>query len=500
MAFGGTAAKLEVLITARDEATKKLMGLTSAMEQSAARMKQIGAGMMGIGTVAVAAMAMGARSLMTYNEELQRLHEVTGLSVEDVQKWRHAINESEGDFNSFLTVFLKLNQARNKAMEGGKSQQKAFAELGISLTKAGGASKSTTELLLDMSDVVGKGKKSEDDLANAMELIGIRGGKAFIPVLKQGRLALEGFFAAAEKMGLITTAESETIDKLTHKIEALSIPLMKLRAQFLVAVNPVLERMTELLDSAMIAFNNLSPSTQKFLSYLALLGPALLVVAGAGLVFKGFLTGLAVFKWALIASGMETVALKAMYMAAGLKAFSLAAVKAIGWAAAIYAIIEAEVRVINAGTSGIFKLMQAYEKLRGRGNGPAAQDYGEQSKKYWDMAISPKSQAWESIFKPMVETFVDAISSMAEAAKLPGENLQKSLQTAGDEAEKQFGGGAGLNKSAFGIGDYMPALMGVSGNLSGTVRPGVNVLNFTIFADDRRVGEAVQSALNKSIH
>jgi len=498
MAMGGTAAKLEVLISARDEATKKLMGLTKAVEESAARMRKIGLGMMAIGTASSAAIGLSLRAVIAYNEELLRLSKITGMSIEDTQKWRYAITQSEGNFEALTQVFLKLNDVRGKALSGGKAQVKAFQDLGVSLTGTGNKAKTTTEILLELSDKLKTGKASEEGLANAMELIGIRGGRTLLPFLREGKERIVALMTEAERLGLISTAESQAIDALGDRISALTLPLMKLRASFATAVAPALERFADLVERVMNWFDRLSPSTKTFISNLALLGSALLVVAGAGLVFKGFLAGLAVFKWATLTSAFETFALKIMYMVNGLKAFSLAAVKAVGWAAAIYAVIEAEIRLINAGTSGIFKLMQAYETLRGRGKGQAATDYGEQSKKYWDLAISPKSQAWEEIFKPMVNTFVNAISSMAEAAEMPGDKLKKSLQSAGDEVDKQFG--AGFGKSQFGVEGYVPALMGVSGGFTGTVKPGLNVLNFTIYADDRKVGEAVQTALNKTIH
>ncbi len=51
MAFGAAGSKIEVLLTAKDDASKKMAGVANSAEAMASKLKRTGAAMMAMGTL-----------------------------------------------------------------------------------------------------------------------------------------------------------------------------------------------------------------------------------------------------------------------------------------------------------------------------------------------------------------------------------------------------------------------------------------------------------------
>jgi len=332
----------------------------------------------------------------------------------------------------------------------------------------------------------------------------------------------------------------------------------------------------------------MSPKMQAFIVRLLSFGSALLIVAGAGLVFKGMLAGLAVFKWAVISSGLQTIALKAMFFKDALMGTNAQALILIGTLLGVWYAVGKVTEAMNwkeAGEAqrGLIKeterLMGLYrsgkiniDQLRAGMETPQMTQWIDIKTRADSGDMTPK-WALPEVFKSGMSEINNMLSGIFKTPTLEAAEVGKSLQNSlmGVGAGSELGAAikdvtleeylteknkvyldtiritkgqtfyeleslrlereafrahfaekkdllqdyeayyiaavakikredlGGFNQSSFGIENYMPSMLSVAGNMSGSVKQGMNILNFTIYADDRRVGEAVQSALNKSL-
>jgi len=497
MAFGAAGSKIEVLLTAKDDASKKMAGVANSAEAMASKLKRTGAAMMAMGTVGILAIGKIVKDATIYALTIDKLSKVTGIGVEKIQQLRYAAIQEHASMEVLEKGLMNLAIRIGYAGDGLETYLRSFRNLGIEIHKTDGMLKDSLDVMMELADSFATGKITTEKLYNSLMLLGVKGGKALIPLFKLGREGIKALMEESKKYGIMTQAQVTAFKKYADSIDALKQGFLGIKVAVGNALLPTFRKLTDIIAGLTEKFQKLPESIKRIVPLIALFGSVALVAGGAGLVLKGMLMGLGALKFAAIAAGFHT-------MAVGVATFSKALLPAIGYALAVYAIIEAAVRVIAHGTSTIFEIMALYEKIKGRGKGPAAEDYERKAKEYAEIAASGKSQAWEKIFKPFVEEIKNSLGSIAEAAQLPDIKIPDiklpEIESPGlDKVEDTLEKIKNLTKETFGISDFMPAMMGVSapGGLTGIIKPGTKVINIQIVADDRRVGDAVQDELNK---
>lgn len=692
-----SAPTAEIKITAIDQFSKvfnaaigNLRGFAGQVDTIAQGLGNAGKIMAGLG---VGALWFGERQLsglLGYNEEVLRMAKITGFSVEETQKLRFAILQSEGDVEALARVFLKLNSAKMEALKptpnknvfgisggltqakvkvGGSSHnigemtpdtnkmRKAFSDLGISLLDSNGKIRSTIEIILDLADSLERGKSTEEDLASAMDLLGIRQGKNFIPFLRAGRKHLEELMATAEKMGIISNEQSKEIDNLNDRIKALTLPIMKLKADLAESLFPILIRTGDVIEAVAKKIGQLPKATREALTQFALFDSLKLIGLGTLLMLLPKITGAMVgllTPIGLLQAGLMALLALPLSLFLGdqiIKLFDTAKgyqdvtgsvtdvrkttedmINSVGQGLLkvgagvidlgnVWLGLKANLLDIKATWLGLMSLWMDAEAIN------PFNLYGKKSREnlrswsdYYQKQAGADINAGRNLDKLMGERSRKAEEmrntkfhfSLPETIGLykPGGNkVQAQGQSDGEDYADGFnkGLGATLGKSSFGAEAYLPSLMSVQGNFSGSVdlttgkmkffdmltgaakestaaiidlkdaiggvadlanmtpankmpdvsvgtsnlpdligatnkggsmvggyyhqpvtndiadvgrrarldyqsyldasdiaeknyRQGGNVLHFTIYADDRRVGEAVQTTLNKSIH
>jgi hypothetical protein len=128
-------------------------------------------------------------------EELNKMSQQTGISVENLSGLRYAAKLSETDLdtlNRSVGIFSKSLWTMN---DEGKDTTKILNSIGVT-------SKDSYEALLQVADAFAKMENGFGKLAIARDLFGKKGAD-LIPLLNEGADGIKRMYTEAEKMGAI---------------------------------------------------------------------------------------------------------------------------------------------------------------------------------------------------------------------------------------------------------------------------------------------------------
>jgi hypothetical protein len=115
------------------------------------------------------------------------------------------------------------------ATQGTSLAGKAFQDMGIHLTDSSGKMRSVEAIMLDVADRFSKMEDGAKKTGYAMEIFG-RGGARMIPMLNQGRAALEGQRKEAELLGAtFTTQGAKAAEEFNENLKRLEAGFTGLR-------------------------------------------------------------------------------------------------------------------------------------------------------------------------------------------------------------------------------------------------------------------------------
>jgi phage-related protein len=253
----------------------------SEIQKFGARVAKLGAVM----SVASTGMALAIKGQLNYADAMSKASQKFGVPIEQLSAYGHAAEMAGVSQESLGTGLRKLAQNMNDAFNGKKASAEVFERLGIAVTDASGAMRSSEDVLKDAADALASMEDGAEKTALAVKLFG-RAGADLIPMLNGGSEGLQKMVEEARSLGIV-------IDEKTGKAaENFNDNLTRLRktfggmvTQIMAQLAPALERLSAWAVEATSAFRNLSPMTQKFLSW----GAAAVVVIGPLLAGLGLL-------------------------------------------------------------------------------------------------------------------------------------------------------------------------------------------------------------------
>jgi len=160
---------------------------------------------------AAAAVAAGAalagamlNKVANVGDELSKMSDRTGLSVEMLSKLRHAANLSDSDLSSLGKGMKGMALLMYEAGRGTKTYTDVLDDLGIKYDdiKNQNPEKQLSTFMMAIANVKDPTKKA----ALAVKVFG-RAGTAMLPMLKEGATGLQKMFQEAGKLGIVFTKE-----------------------------------------------------------------------------------------------------------------------------------------------------------------------------------------------------------------------------------------------------------------------------------------------------
>lgn len=176
--------------------------------------------------------AFAIEKIMEFGEEMaevgaQAIHmsQELGMSTEQVTAFQYAAQAMGIGAESADMGLMRLERSAAQAAGGSKRMGEAYKNLGISVKDSNGHVKDAKTLLDEVADSFSKHADGPEKTALAMEIMG-RAGAKMIPVLNEGRVALDKMTEEAEKAGVVLDKETaEGMEKTAlkfHEMKAAS--------------------------------------------------------------------------------------------------------------------------------------------------------------------------------------------------------------------------------------------------------------------------------------
>lgn len=222
-------------------------------------------------------------------DDLNTLSKVTGISVEQLQKYKAAADFVDVSVESIAKSQQKLKKTMASAKDGTKAAAENFAKLGVTITDADGKLRDSDDVFQDVIAALAQMEEGTERDALAMEIFGKSAGE-LNPLIED---AGETYQKVSEifKQNNIQPLSQEQLDKTQEfqdKLDELKLvgssALEQLGAKAAEALIPALEKLVEWGGKVVDWVSNLSPEVVQIVAIigtlLAVLSP-LLILLGA---------------------------------------------------------------------------------------------------------------------------------------------------------------------------------------------------------------------------
>ena len=256
--------------------------------------------------LSVAGLVGMAKGALDAGQEMLHMSEKTGLSVEQLAKFKKAAALANVDLETVGKSVVKFDKSMVDAFANGKSA-KFFDVLGISVKDSSGHLKDNNEVLLQVAD---KFKAMPDGAAKTAIAIGLLGkaGADAIPFLNQGGKAIDGMAVS------MNTKFAEAADKYKQQLSALNGQVSKLGMDLAQALLPALAGVTQAVITAVKWFNGLPEPLKQSIEAIAGLSIAWATFASLVSVLPALTTAFEAF-WAAL-TGPVGIAIAALVLVA----------------------------------------------------------------------------------------------------------------------------------------------------------------------------------------
>lgn len=333
--FGGSL----LVLGERTDALSMLMNKTAL---------SIGA-VVGVLALAAHAVVKAGEELAVYGDQVEQLHQKTGLTTDSIQQWAFATKTVGIESKESTKMLADLGDAQNKAVHGNKDAAAAFKAIGVSLEDL--KRSSPEDLLPRIADAFHDSADGAAKAAVANELFGSSGAD-LIPLLDRGAKGLDALNAAATESGAVIGGD--TVKQMAALREHMELSKAKMDALTLSAKAQLLPTILNLTD-AMSGNAAMKPLLEDFYK-------------GIGLIVKG------------AASAVATLVVGFQQLAESI---------ATAWT------------VVGLATQGEFRLAgiaaeKGYENLKRQGDG-----YVQFMQKLWSDTATPAPESGAVGAKPL---------------------------------------------------------------------------------------------------
>ena len=236
--------------------------------------------------VSMVAAAAGAGMLaMAYNagttaDDLLTMSNVTGFTVEELQKLKYASDLVDVSYESMTGSITKVTK-------GMASGSKAFETLGVSVTNADGSMRSATDVWYETIEALGRIDDETQRDVLSMEIFG-KSAMEMAGIVDDGGAALKALGQEAEEAGVIMGGDAvasagqfnDAIDRLKATAAA---SFAKAGATLAETLIPMLEKLVEIVSKVLEWFANLDGTTQTviltILALVAAISPIASIIA-----------------------------------------------------------------------------------------------------------------------------------------------------------------------------------------------------------------------------
>lgn len=288
--------RAQILITAIDQTKQAFASVKANLDGLTGTASKVNGVLAGLGAaLSVAGLVAAGRHALETADELAKLSQKTGLSVESLSLLKPIAEQAGTSMEGLAKGMQKLATAMVEAAGGSKEQAEVFARLGVSVKDAAGQLRPTEEVLLDLADAFAAMPDGAEKSALAVKLFG-KSGVELIPFLNQGRAGIEELKRKFKELGLeISGDTAKAAEKFNDTLDTVKQALSGIAMKVAEAALPALQKLADALVTV-------ASHGEEIMAVARVLGEALVAV----LAVKGV---------AAVAKLMESVnVLKAVFM------------------------------------------------------------------------------------------------------------------------------------------------------------------------------------------
>jgi len=239
-------------------------------------------------------------------DDINTLAKQTGLSTEEIQKFKYASELIDVPLETLTGSMAKLTRNMESARQGSNRQVEAFKELGITITDNEGKLRSNQDVFNEAIAALGKMENETQRDALAMQIFG-KSAQDLNPLILGGADALKQLGDEAEAAGLILSQETlDSANALNDSIDTLKATatgvFMKIGAE-------IAEDLVPHITAFLEALKNLPQWIEQNKTLLELIGIAIGTVTALIIAFniQQALLASGMTLWGAIAAGATTV-------------------------------------------------------------------------------------------------------------------------------------------------------------------------------------------------
>lgn len=205
--------------------------------------------------VAVAALAAAAevvafsKSVIAAQDDLGKMSQKVGISVEALAGLQHAVDLSGGSSEGLQTALKGLSTQMFDAATGAKESQLNFARLSVQVADVDGTMRDADAVLLQVAERFASMPDGVEKSALAVKLFG-RAGLDMIPLLNGGSAALAGMIAEGQKFNPVTTESAKQAEQFNDNLARVQ---KSASAAGIAILNDMLPRMTDISEAMAVA-------------------------------------------------------------------------------------------------------------------------------------------------------------------------------------------------------------------------------------------------------
>lgn len=224
---------------------------------------------------------------ITSADELNTLSKQTGISTDELQKMKYASDLVDVSVDDITTALRKMKAKMDPS-------NKAFQDLGISVTNADGSMRDATDVFYDSLEALSKIQNETERDQAAMALFG-KSADSLAGIIDDGGAALKGYGEEAQNLGLILDEDTisslnDTNDAVDKMKATVSATLGQVGADVAEVLGPAVEKVGEWISGITEKLRSLTPEQTetilKIVAVVAAIAPLLVVggqlIAGIG--------------------------------------------------------------------------------------------------------------------------------------------------------------------------------------------------------------------------
>lgn len=299
-----------------DKAKKSTDQLEKSLKTAETQSNKVGASLLNVAkqfsaavlaSASIGGILTGIKGAVDYAYQLGNASYYLGTSVEQLDAWGQAVEQSGGTAEGFISTLKGMTQALGEVDRNGfRPAALEFARFGIHVTDAKGKLKSAIDILPGIAKVFERMSTTRSFVLG--KKLGLDEGT--ITLLQRGRQAVDEFIKRQKELGVITKQDTEIAYKFKQQWQDTTHSFRSVFLLVASSVLPIITSITKKFEEFAVFFRKHSDFivgslialggallyivTPAILSTIAAFGPFLLLAAGFALVYddiQNFLKG-----------------------------------------------------------------------------------------------------------------------------------------------------------------------------------------------------------------